>query len=79
MPPAIGDLSADSRQLFAGKHIDNTGAADASFHHDKAGLVARDFADDGGVLTKGMRSWRSTQDRHLARQDRVVGGEHGGP
>src|SRR6266487_2672377 len=52
---ATAELSTDSRKLFAGKHVDDTGAADARFHHDKTGMIARDFANDGGVLTKGMR------------------------
>src|SRR6266540_2800862 len=60
--PAIAALSTDSRKLLAGKHVNDTGAADARFHHDKTGMIARDFANHGGLLTKRMR-FHSAEDK----------------
>src|SRR5438552_2939040 len=67
--PAIAELSTDSRKLFAGKHVDDTGAADACFHHDKTGMIARDFTDDGGVLTKAMRFHGAQDEIDILRGD----------
>jgi hypothetical protein len=36
--------------LFSRKHIDDSGAADARFHHDKTRMIAGDFANDGSLL-----------------------------
>src|SRR5664279_5349760 len=46
---AKGGASADARQLFAGKHIDDACAADARAHHDHARiclLYTSDAADE---------------------------------
>jgi len=52
---AIADVSTDSGKLFSREHVDDTGATDARLHHDKTRMIARDFANDRGLLTKGMR------------------------
>lgn len=52
--PKSSRRSTDSRKLFSRKHIDHARTTDARFHHDKAGMVARDFANNGGFLPKGM-------------------------
>lgn len=50
LPIAKGGASADARQLFAGKHIDDACAADARAHHDHARMLLDYLADDGGFF-----------------------------
>jgi hypothetical protein len=43
------DALADSRQLIAGKHVDNTRAAKTGFHRDYAARFSSYLADDAGT------------------------------
>src|SRR5271166_6489313 len=62
-------MSADSRQLIAGEHVDDALAAERCLHRYHAGRFARDLADDGCIAAGGLGPHRR---QHPVR----IGGRH---
>ena len=56
---ARSEQSANPRKLLAGKHVHDAGAPNAGLHQDIARMIGGDFADNGGLLAKRVRTHRS--------------------